>query len=307
MGLSKKYCVILLVLILIVILGTTLGILFGIGVIETGGGSSHHSSGGSGGKSCKISDPSGDVVVESSKFHQLECKDGLTSVYNLIKCVDGTFQDRRGNQINTELCGNTCNNLPTLKNGGTDSPTTVNHGSTITYKCDYGFSQQEFSFTCNDSVVVQFDADKDYCGSRKFKYVLNTENLRSWADSQAVCKNQGGNLWGTDEKLNTIAGRLSIIEGKGFPANYIWMGWTKKGDGETWRRVSDNSVINPDSPEDPFPKSEYQTSGYPVANAGYDYMMLYHNPGHAVHGKLINNPEYTGYYSVCEIPDNGDN
>ena len=85
------------------------------------------------------------------------------------------------------------------------------------------------------------------------------------------------------------------------------MGWTKKGDGETWRRAADNSVINPDSPEDPFPKSEYQTSVYPVANAGYDYMMLYHNPGHAVHGKLFNSPEYTGYYSVCEIPDNGDN
>ena len=50
MGLSKKYCALLLVLIFIVILGTTLGILFGIGVIETGG-YSHHSSVSSGGDS----------------------------------------------------------------------------------------------------------------------------------------------------------------------------------------------------------------------------------------------------------------
>ena len=84
------------------------------------------------------------------------------------------------------------------------------------------------------------------------------------------------------------------------------MGWTRKGDGETWRRVSDNSVINPDSPKDPFPKSEYHDSRYPLANVDYDYFMLYHNPSSAVHGKLINYPEST-YYSVCEIPDGGDN
>ena len=79
------------------------------------------------------------------------------------------------------------------------------------------------------------------------------------------------------------------------------MGYTKAADGKTWRKTSDNSVVNPDSPNDPFPKSEYTSAQYPVATANWDYFIVYHGKTSVAHGKIINYPE-TKYYSICEIP-----
>ena len=66
--LTKKNCIVLVVLILLVILGTTLGVLYGVGVIglkashhsgssgSSGGNSGGNSGGGSGGSSNSMSD-----------------------------------------------------------------------------------------------------------------------------------------------------------------------------------------------------------------------------------------------------------
>ena len=53
------------------------------------------------------------------------------------------------------------------------------------------------------------------------------------------------------------------------------MGYNTAADGETWRMVSDNSVINPNNPTDPFPKNEWISTGYPVASAGFEFIFYY--------------------------------
>ena len=89
-----------------------------------------------------------------------------------------------------------------------------------------------------------------------------------------------------------------MLEDKGFPNIYVWLGFSKHQDGVTYRRVVDDSVVDPDSPSDPF---EGWLSGYPYEGPsydGYDYIMSYTNDAHEF--AVYNYPENHSAYFGCE-------
>ena len=84
-----------------------------------------------------------------------------------------------------------------------------------------------------------------------------------------------------------------MLEDKGFPDGQLWLGFTKEQDGVTWRRVLDGTVVDPDSPSDPF---EGWDGLYPSSVANYDYVMSYtYNPYH-----IWNTIEADAGYFGCE-------
>ena len=88
-----------------------------------------------------------------------------------------------------------------------------------------------------------------------------------------------------------------FIEDKGFPNDYIWIGISKDQDGETYRRVLDDWIADPESPLDPF---EVWWPSYPTDSAGSDYILTYHQKAHQYHGYVYNTAETGKHYFGCE-------
>jgi len=282
---KKKTIVVCCICICIFILlgGVAVGVLYGVGEIKIGSTSSSNSTKS---EDCLISESAnGKVLVKNGDNTQLKCEIGKSSPFNTIKCLNGTFYDENENLVTQALCGKDCDQFPEIKNGNIIT-SVVKHLESFKLECDKGFvTEEDISFTCTDGKFNKFDNNIQYCKPKTFT-VKAFPNLKlSFSEARDYCKKEfGGDLWGRSEKWLSLEGRIEYFKDKGFPDDFVIMGFSKADDKVNYRRVIDGQLVDESNPN-PFTG---WVQGYPASNEGYDYLYMNHFKSTAGFG-LINN------------------
>jgi len=285
MRVTKKCCVILVLLLFLVIGAVTVGVLYGVGTI---------------GKSTDIDctvpeelkSQLQNGVVKNGTFLNIKCGNGFSNPHSTRSCLNGkinpSFED------SPAKCQKDCK-ITALKNS-VASVQTVKHGSQVILTCEKGFeSADSLEFICEDGFVNTEDVQ---CLPKVYKLSREIEaGQKSYADARKFCqeKYDDGDLWGSDPRWKTVEGRKEMLQSLGEPefgTTAFWIGIDKQEDKNNYKITRNGELLDASNPTNPF---DIWYPGYPSSNPTFQCIVSFD-------GKVHTTNNFKPYNYACSQP-----